>query len=75
VVNNGNEAYTWNGTKTVPVREYDFTETEVRQLEKAVTTCPRFNPGPMRKWLEPLLAQLPEPAESNGAGPPMRGTV
>ena len=67
--NGGSENYSWNPEKTLPVREYDLSDSEVAQLEKAISGCPRFIPGQMRGWLEPLLAQLPEPVEANGNKP------
>ena len=63
---NGNEVYSWNPLKTLPAREYDFSDSELRQVERALNSAPRFIPGQMRRWLEPLLAQMPEPVESNG---------
>jgi hypothetical protein len=64
---NGNEAFTWNPTKTLPVREYELSDAELRQIQGALNLpSSRFLPGVMRRWLEPLLAQLPEPVESNG---------
>jgi hypothetical protein len=64
---NGNEAYSWNPVKSLPAREYDLSESELKQVQRALNSCPRFVPGLMRGWLEPLLAQLPEPAERDGA--------
>jgi hypothetical protein len=64
----GNDMYTWNPTKSLPQREYDLSQAELKQIERALNSCQRFLPGQSRRWLEPLLAQMPEPVEGNGAG-------
>ena len=61
--NNGNEAYSWNPEKKLPMREYDISEADLKQIQRALNSCPRFYPSQVRRWLEPLLTQLPE-AES-----------
>lgn len=65
---NGNEAPRWNPQKTLPPLEFDLSEREWRQIEKALGTA-RFLPGPMRGWLEPLIAKMPESEETNGHAP------
>lgn len=64
---NGNEIPSWNPAKSLPPVEFELTEAEWAQVQKALTGT-RFVPGPMRGWLEPILAKIPEPVESNGGG-------
>jgi len=62
---NGAEIFSWNHARTLPAREYDLTDGELQQIERALSGG-RLQPGPMRRWLEPLLAQMPELKETNG---------
>lgn len=66
---NGNEVCGWNPEKSLPARPYELDPSELEQVQKAINNCPRYIPGQMRRWIEPLLAQMPEPAESNGDNP------
>lgn len=66
---NGNELYQWDRTKTIPIRDYELPETDIARLQRALLACPRIVPGQARAWLEPLLSQMPNAFESNGAAP------
>lgn len=74
---NGTEAYTWDQTKSIPLRDFDLSEPETKQIQRALEPYLKKWKIPVRArpWLEPLLAQLPEewvdglimePAETNG---------
>ena len=64
---NGSEVFQWDRTKSLPAREYELSEADAARIQRAVLACSRLVPGLTRQWLEPLLAQLPEAVESNGA--------
>ena len=57
---NGYEAYAWDQTKSIPVREVYLDGTQAKLLTRAVIAVPKFIPSQARRWLEPLLQQLPE---------------
>ena len=57
---NGVEAYAWDQSKSIPVREVFLTDSDAQILKRAITSCPKFLPIQARRWLEPLLKQLPE---------------
>jgi hypothetical protein len=59
---NGMEAYYWDQVKTVPTRDYNFAENEMKQIQRALEPyLQRWQiPARSRVWLEPLLNQLPE---------------
>lgn len=57
---NGVEAYAWDQTKSIPVREFHLGDSDAQILKRAIVYCPRFFPIQARRWLEPLLKQLPE---------------
>jgi len=58
---NGSEGFRYNQAKTLPAREFELSESEIARIQKAVYSMNRVFPGQMRSWLQPLLAQLPEP--------------
>lgn len=50
---------------TVPAREYELPDADVDRICRALDNY-RVVLGRDRLWWEPLIAQLPSPAESNG---------
>jgi hypothetical protein len=54
----------WNPLKSLPPREFTFSDAEGLLVTKAIDGFPQFTAGADRRWLEPLLAQLP--ANGNG---------
>ena len=60
---NGSEAFTWNNQKSSEPVDYDFSDGELKNLRRAIDSCPRWTPAQARRWLEPLLQQMPEPGE------------
>lgn len=66
---NGYQSYIYNRAKVLPAREFDFDEAELGRIQRALYGLKRILPGEMRSWLEPLLAQVPAPAETNGHNP------
>jgi hypothetical protein len=65
----GTEAFSYNRSNTLAPREFEFSDAEIERIRKAVYSMNRIVPGMMRGWLAPLLAQLPEPVESDGNKP------
>ena len=57
---NGSEVPVWNTDKSLPPVEYSFDASETSQIQRALNGA-RVLPGPMRRWLEPLITQLPAP--------------
>lgn len=62
---NGGEYYFWDQAKadaTIPPQEFTFTDDEMASIMRVLDAAPLS-----LKWFRSLQAQLPEPAESNGA--------
>lgn len=57
----------WNDRNSIPMRSYDLSEADLNRVHKAIDEFPQLRASRDRIWLEPLLAQMPEPVESNGA--------
>ena len=67
VLDGGQEAFIWDQTVPAVQREFLLSESEISQLSRAIAGCPRFLPRHTRRWLEPLLNQIPWLEEtSNG---------
>lgn len=69
-MNGGGEAFNWNNIKAGE-REplsLDFSDGELSNLRRAIDACPRWLPSQARRWLEPLLSQMPEPPEPIAQG-------
>lgn len=62
---NGAAAYNWNNEKAPAAKEFELSEPQIQQLRLAIDTCPQWTPALSRRWLQPLLEQMPEP---NGSG-------
>lgn len=58
----GNDIPTWDPTKRLPRVDIELNDSESARIMRALETA-RVIPGPMRRWLEPVLAQMP----ANGA--------
>lgn len=48
----------WNPEKSIAPREFTFSDADLQLITHAIDNFPQFTVG-VRKWLEPLLAQLP----------------
>lgn len=62
---NGGEYYFWDQAKanaTIPPREFTFSDADMASIMQVLDAAPLS-----LKWFRSLQAQLPEPAESNGA--------
>lgn len=71
----GAEAYTWDQSKSIPVREFTLDDAQVKLLVRAITACPKFIPVQARRWLEPLLEQIPELEETTNANGTATGSI
>lgn len=54
----GGDIPTWNESKRIPWVNVELNETESARVMRALDGA-RVVPGPMRRWLEPVLAQIP----------------
>jgi hypothetical protein len=64
----GQERVAWEPTRSIPQRDFDFTETELARMRAAVENWTGYGAGSDRRWLEPLLALLgvlPSPSSIN----------
>ena len=66
----GQEAFSWDQTVRATPRQFDISESEIQQLGRAIAGCPKFLPRHARRWLEPLLRQLPYLEESSNGNRP-----
>jgi len=61
---NGEEVQGWDQTKNLPSKSYDFADTDIVRIRRAVQQFPRHRVAMARRWLEPLLEQLPMEEEA-----------
>ena len=61
---NGEEVQGWNQTKTLPPKSYDFADSDIARIRRAVLQFPRHRVAMARRWLEPLIEQLPMEEET-----------
>jgi hypothetical protein len=57
---NGIEQPSWNPEKSLPLREFEVSEAEAARLRRVIEGWPHFLTAVDRKWILPLLDQLPE---------------
>lgn len=62
----GREAYSWDLSKSFAARWFEVSDSDLQQLGRAIAGCPQFLPRQARRWLEPLLGQLPGLEVTNG---------
>jgi hypothetical protein len=54
----GQEQVIWNPELTIPVKEFELTDTEIARLGAVLGTWGSYGVAADRRWLEPLLAAL-----------------
>jgi hypothetical protein len=54
----GQERVAWNPTRTVPVKEFAFAESEIARLRAAVGTWHSYGAAADRRWLQPIVEAL-----------------
>ena len=64
----GREYVLWSNNASVPIQTFELDEGEVARISNAMDKYPVILARD-RSWWEPLNAQMPEPAESNGHAP------
>jgi hypothetical protein len=57
-INGGPPQVMWDATRTLPAREFEVAEADLRRIRKAIDEFPQFQSRRDRVWLEPLCAQL-----------------
>ena len=55
---NGQERTVWNPTLSIPVREFEFTESETARIRTAIENWDGYGAATDRRWLEPLIEAL-----------------
>jgi hypothetical protein len=48
----------WNADRSLPAKEFEFTDAEVARIKAAFQAWDPFGASPDRRWLKPLLDQL-----------------
>jgi hypothetical protein len=54
----GQERVVWNPTRSIPAKEFEFTEAEVARIRAALQTWDSYGVAADRRWLQPLLDLL-----------------
>jgi hypothetical protein len=75
-VQNGVEVPSWDPEAKLPVLEYEISEVEGQRLRRVIEEWPHFLTAMDRKWILPLLDQLPAAAPAPTSMPmpmPMPG--
>ena len=61
----GREYALWNAQQSLPVRDYEIADDDIKRICKALDAFPVILARD-KAWFKPLTAQLPMPAEANG---------
>src|SRR5215471_12144975 len=62
---NGDEVQGWDQNKSLPPKTYDLADGDVARIRRAIQTFPRHRVAMARRWLEPLMEQLPVEEETD----------
>jgi len=54
----GQERVVWNPALSIPVKELEFTDSEVPRLKAAIETWDSYGVDTDRRWLQPLIDAL-----------------
>lgn len=54
----GQERVVWNPSRSLPAKEFEFSEPEAARLKAAINTWDSYGVNTDRGWLEPLLTSL-----------------
>jgi hypothetical protein len=54
----GQERVVWNPARSIPAKEFEFTEAEVARIRAALQTWDSYSAATDRQWLAPLLQLL-----------------
>jgi len=48
----------WNGARSLPAKEFEFTGLDVARIKAAVQTWDSYGVSADRRWLQPLIEAL-----------------
>ena len=54
----GQERVVWNPARSIPAKEFEFTDPEVTRIKAALQTWESYGVAGDRRWLEPLLRTI-----------------
>jgi hypothetical protein len=54
----GQERVLWNAVRSLPAREFDFSDPEIGHIKTAIQMCDSYNVNADRRWLESVLDML-----------------
>jgi hypothetical protein len=54
----GQERVVWNPARSLPAREFEFTDTELARIKVAIQTWDSYGVNADRRWLEPVIQAL-----------------
>jgi hypothetical protein len=57
----GQERVVWNPLRSLPVKDFEFTDAETARIRAALETWPAYGVAADRRWLEPLLHTITPP--------------
>jgi len=58
---NGQERTVWNPSRSVPPRDFEFTDADIARIRSALDTWAAYSASADRQWLEPLLSAVVVP--------------
>ena len=58
----GQERLVWNPALSIPARDFEFTDSEIARIRVAIQTWDSYGATADRRWLQPLVELLFEPA-------------
>jgi hypothetical protein len=54
----GQDRAVWNPTRSLSVREFEFSDSDVARMKAAIQTWDSYSVNADRRWLQPLLREL-----------------
>ena len=54
----GQERVVWNPDRSLPAKEFEFTDAEVARIKAAIETWDSYGVNADRRWLQPLVETL-----------------
>ena len=64
----GQERVVWNPTRSIPAKDFEFSDPEVARMKAAIQTWDSYGVNADRRWLQPLVETLfsAEPQQQTG---------
>jgi hypothetical protein len=69
----GQERMVWNADRSLPAREYEFSDSEAARIRSALQAWQSYAAGIDRRWLQPIVDVL-FPTDLAGGSPPLRSS-